>query len=167
MPGDLNERLGREDIFRPTIGNECLQQDSDDNGVRNVNFTTSKNVVVKITTFLLPNIIKYTLTSLEGNTYNQIDHVLNRRWHSSRVMFFFFQGTWLWCWSLSGDWKIREILAVSKKATQNFKVDRFKAPPDRREIFAAVATATISPKFRVDFGKEIRVVIHTKATVSW
>jgi hypothetical protein len=45
--------------------------------------------------------------------------------------------------------------------------DRIKAPPDRREIFAAVATATISPKFRVDCGKEIRVVIHTNATVSW
>jgi len=74
MPGDLNERLGREDIFRPTIGNECLQQDSDDNGVRNVNFTTSKNVVVKITTFLLPNIIKYTLTSLEGNTIRLITY---------------------------------------------------------------------------------------------
>jgi hypothetical protein len=44
---------------------------------------------------------------------------------------------------------------------------RVKAPPDRREIFAAVATATISPKFRVDCGKEIRVVIHTNATVSW
>jgi hypothetical protein len=42
-----------------------------------------------------------------------------------------------------------------------------KAPPDRREIFAAVATATISPKFRVDCCKEIRVVIHTNATVSW
>jgi len=43
----------------------------------------------------------------------------------------------------------------------------FKASPDRREIFSAVATATISPKFRVDSGKEIRVVIHTSATVSW
>jgi hypothetical protein len=42
-----------------------------------------------------------------------------------------------------------------------------KAPPDRREIFAAVATATISPKFRVNCGKEIRVVIHTNAKDSW
>ena len=44
---------------------------------------------------------------------------------------------------------------------------KVKAHPNRREIFAAVATATISPKFRVDCGKEIRVVIHTNATVSW
>ena len=40
-------------------------------------------------------------------------------------------------------------------------------PRDRREIFAAVATTTISPKFRVDCGKEIRVVIHTSASVLW
>jgi len=79
MPGDFNERLGKEDIFRPTIENECLHQDINDNGVRNVNFATSKNVVVKITTFLLPNFVKYTLTSLEGKTHNQIDHVLDRR----------------------------------------------------------------------------------------
>jgi len=61
--------LGREDIFRPTIGNECLHQDNNDNGVRNVNFATSKNVVLRITTFLHPNIIKHTLTSLEGKTH--------------------------------------------------------------------------------------------------
>ena len=42
-----------------------------------------------------------------------------------------------------------------------------KALPDRREIFAAVATTTISPKFRVDCGKEIRVVNHTSASVLW
>jgi len=43
----------------------------------------------------------------------------------------------------------------------------FKAPPNRREIFVAVETTTISPKFRVDCGKEIRVVIHTNASVLW
>ena len=40
-------------------------------------------------------------------------------------------------------------------------------PPDRRQIFPAVVTTTISPKFRVDCGKEIRVVIHTSASVLW
>ena len=42
-----------------------------------------------------------------------------------------------------------------------------KTPPDRREIFAVVATTTISPNFHVDCGKEIRVVIHTNASVFW
>jgi len=32
----------RENIFKPTNGNEGLHQDSNDNGVRIVNFTTSK-----------------------------------------------------------------------------------------------------------------------------
>ena len=35
--GDFNAKLGREDIFKPTIGNEILHQDSNDNGVRIVN----------------------------------------------------------------------------------------------------------------------------------
>jgi len=39
---DFNAKLGREDIFKPTTGNENLHQTSDDNGVRTVNFTTSK-----------------------------------------------------------------------------------------------------------------------------
>jgi hypothetical protein len=40
--GDFNAKLGREDIFKPTIGNESLHQFSNDNGVRTVNFATSK-----------------------------------------------------------------------------------------------------------------------------
>ena len=34
---DFNEKLGREDIFKPTIGNESLHQDSKDNSVRLAN----------------------------------------------------------------------------------------------------------------------------------
>ena len=45
--GDFNTKVGRENIFKPTVGNESLHQDSNDNGVRIVNFTTSKNLVVK------------------------------------------------------------------------------------------------------------------------
>jgi len=45
--GYFNEKVGRENIFKPTIGNESLHQDSNDNGVRIVNFATSKNLVVK------------------------------------------------------------------------------------------------------------------------
>ena len=40
--GDLNANLGREDIFKPTIGNECIHQDSSGNGVRIANFVTTK-----------------------------------------------------------------------------------------------------------------------------
>ena len=43
--GDFNAKVRRENIFKPTIGNESLYQDSNDNGVRIVNFATSKNLV--------------------------------------------------------------------------------------------------------------------------
>jgi len=45
-------------IFKQTIGNESLHQDSNDNGVRIVNFATSKNLVVKSKMFPHRNIHK-------------------------------------------------------------------------------------------------------------
>jgi hypothetical protein len=42
--GDFNAKIGKEDIFKPTIGNESLHATSNDNGVRVVNFATSKNL---------------------------------------------------------------------------------------------------------------------------
>jgi hypothetical protein len=47
--GDFNAKVGREDIFTPTIGNERLHEIINDNGVRLVTFVTSKNVRVKST----------------------------------------------------------------------------------------------------------------------
>jgi hypothetical protein len=49
--GDFNAKVGREGIFKPTIGNESSHEISNDNGVRVVNFVTSKNLVVKSTVF--------------------------------------------------------------------------------------------------------------------
>jgi len=50
--GDFKEKVGRDNSFKLTIGNESLHEDSNDNGVRTVNFTTSKNLVVRSTMFL-------------------------------------------------------------------------------------------------------------------
>jgi hypothetical protein len=74
--GDLNAKVGRKDIFKPTIGNESLHEISNDNGVRVVNFATSKNLIVKSTMFPYCNIHKHTWTSPDGNTHNLIDHIL-------------------------------------------------------------------------------------------
>ena len=41
-----------ENIFKPTIGQESFHQDSNDNGVRLVNFAKSKNLVTLIGTFI-------------------------------------------------------------------------------------------------------------------
>ena len=37
---DFNAKVGRENIFKPTIGNKCLHHHSNDNGVRILNFAT-------------------------------------------------------------------------------------------------------------------------------
>jgi hypothetical protein len=77
---DFDAKVGREDIFKPTIGNESLHETSNGNEVRVVNFATSKNLVVKITMFPHHKIHKHTWTSPDGKKHNQIDHVLvNRR----------------------------------------------------------------------------------------
>jgi hypothetical protein len=40
--GDFNAKVGKEDIFKPIIGNGSSHEISNDNGVRVVNFATSK-----------------------------------------------------------------------------------------------------------------------------
>jgi hypothetical protein len=81
---DFNAKAGREDIFKPTVGNESSHEITNDNGVRVVNFATCKNLVVKSNMFLHRSIVKYTWASPYGKTHKQIDHVLiDRRRHSS------------------------------------------------------------------------------------
>jgi hypothetical protein len=67
--GDFNAKVRREDIFKPTIGNESLHEISNGNGVRLVNFATSKNLRVKSTMFSHRNIHGYTWTSPYGKTH--------------------------------------------------------------------------------------------------
>jgi hypothetical protein len=66
--GDFNGKVGREDIFKPVIGNESLHGASNDNGVIVINFATSKNLIVKGTTFPHCDIHKHTWTSPDGVT---------------------------------------------------------------------------------------------------
>jgi hypothetical protein len=74
LSGDFNAILGREDIFTPKIGNESLNEISNDNGV--VNFATSKNLIVRSTKFPQHNSHKCTWMSPDGKTHNQIDQIL-------------------------------------------------------------------------------------------
>jgi hypothetical protein len=124
--GDFNAKLGREDNFKPTIGNESLHEDSNDNGVRVLKFATSKNLVVKSTMFPHRNIPKYTWTSSEGKTHNQIDYVfIYRRWHSSILDVRSYRGA-----DCDSDHnlvvaKVRERLAVIKQVAHKFDAERF------------------------------------------
>jgi len=49
--GDFSAKVGRENIFKPTIDNESMHHNCNDNGVTIVNFATSKSLVVKNTMF--------------------------------------------------------------------------------------------------------------------
>jgi hypothetical protein len=40
--GDFNAKVGKEGIFKPTIGNESLRETHNHKGVTVVSFTTSK-----------------------------------------------------------------------------------------------------------------------------
>jgi hypothetical protein len=82
--GDFNTEVETENIFKLTIGYESLHYESNENGVRIINFATSNNPFLKSMMFLHRNIHKYTLTYPDGKTHNQTDHILlDRRWHSS------------------------------------------------------------------------------------
>ena len=73
---DFNAKLWREDIVKPTNGNDNLHHNNNDKGVRIVNFATVKNLAVKSTMFPHQNIHKYSWISPEGKTHNQTDHIL-------------------------------------------------------------------------------------------
>jgi hypothetical protein len=80
--GDFSAKVGREDIFKLTIESDSLHEINNNNGVRLANFATSKIFRVKSMMFPHRNIHKYTLTSPDGKTHNQIDHILvDRRRH--------------------------------------------------------------------------------------
>jgi len=86
-----------------------------------VTFATPKNLVVKSTMFPRRNIHKYTWTSPDGKTHNQIDHILiDRRRHSSILDVRSFGGTDCDTDHYLVVAKLRERLAVRKQAAQKF-----------------------------------------------
>jgi hypothetical protein len=56
--GDFNAKVGRGDVFKPTIGNESLHEISHDNGVRVVNFAHQENLLSKVRCFHIVTFIK-------------------------------------------------------------------------------------------------------------
>jgi hypothetical protein len=124
--GDFNAKVGREDIFKLTIGNESLHEISNDNGVRLVTFAKSKNFRVKSSMFPHRNIHKYTWTSPNGKTHNQIDHSLvDRRRHSNVLDVQSFKAADCNSNHYLVVVKVRERLAVNKQRSQRFHMERF------------------------------------------
>jgi hypothetical protein len=123
---DFNAKVGREDIFKPTIGNGSLHETSNDSGVRVVNFATPKNLVVKSTMFPHRKIHKYTWTSPDGKTRYQIDHVLvDRRRQSNLLDVRSFRGADCDMDHYLVAAKLRERLSVIERVAQKFDMQRF------------------------------------------
>ena len=88
-------------------------------------YTTSKILVVKSTMFLQRNILKYTWTSLDRKTHNQIDHILIDRRCSSILDVRGFRRADCDTDHYLVVAKVWERLAVSKQAAQKFEGERF------------------------------------------
>jgi hypothetical protein len=78
----FNAEVSKEDILKISAEDEILHEISNDNGIRVVNFATSKCLIVNITVFPHRNVHKITSTSPDEKTHNDIDHnLIDRRRH--------------------------------------------------------------------------------------
>jgi hypothetical protein len=124
--GDFSGKERREDIFKQIIGNESLHEAGNHHGVRVVKFLTSKNLIVKSTTFPHLNIHKHTWTLPDDVTHNQIHHVLiKKRRHSNISEVRSFRRA-----DCDSDHylvvaKLRERISVSKRTKQKFDLEIF------------------------------------------
>jgi hypothetical protein len=124
--GDFNAKRGKDDIFKPTIGNESLHEISNYNGVRLVNSATFKNLRVKSTRFPHHNINKYTWISPDGKTHNQIDRILeDRRKHYNILDVRSYRAADCDTDHYQVVEKVRERLAVKNQRSHRFHMKRF------------------------------------------
>ncbi|XP_022200144.2 craniofacial development protein 2-like [Nilaparvata lugens] len=87
LMGDMNAKIGREEIYKQQAGSHSLHNESNLNGIRLINFAASKGMVISSTSFPRKNIHKETWVSPDMATYyNQIDHVMIDGRHRSNVM---------------------------------------------------------------------------------
>ncbi|XP_050079536.1 uncharacterized protein LOC126567354 [Anopheles maculipalpis] len=83
--GDLNAQVGREEAYKPTIGSFSSHQLTNDNGLRLINFASSKHMSIRSTFFQDAPRFTYAWRS-PLQTYSQIDHVLIDGRHFSNII---------------------------------------------------------------------------------
>jgi hypothetical protein len=84
--GDTNAKVGKEQIYRSVIGKHSLRKRSNDNGMRLINFDSSRNMVVGSIMFEHKDVHKRTWKSPDGNVFNKINHILIDARHCSDLM---------------------------------------------------------------------------------
>ncbi|XP_058447671.1 craniofacial development protein 2-like [Malaya genurostris] len=83
--GDFNAQVGQEVEFRPVVGRFSAHQQTNENGLRLIDFATSKNMAIKSTFFQHRLLHRYTWRS-PVQTETQIDHVLIDGRHFSDII---------------------------------------------------------------------------------
>jgi len=71
----MNAQVGKDNTYKAMIGKHGLNDRSNDNRIRLINFEISKNMVISSTRFPRKNIHKETWLSPGGRFSSQIDHV--------------------------------------------------------------------------------------------
>jgi hypothetical protein len=84
--GDLNAKVGKEDIYRPTIGKCSGHAKYNDNGIRLINFASSRSMVIDSTMFDHKDVHKMIWKFPDESTFNQIDYFIIDARHLSNLM---------------------------------------------------------------------------------
>jgi len=74
--GDLNAKIGKEDIYQDVAGKHTLHEISNRNGEWVCEYAIANNMKKISTYYQHKRIHKGTWMSPDGNTLNQIDHVI-------------------------------------------------------------------------------------------
>jgi hypothetical protein len=74
--GDMNAKIGKEQIYRKYTGRYSAHEETNGNENRIINLAASRNMVLGSTRFERKNIYKYTWESPDREAQNQIDHIL-------------------------------------------------------------------------------------------
>jgi hypothetical protein len=83
--GDLNAKVGREQIYQGLIGRHSMHLNTNNNGQRLLEFAAAKNMMVSSICFPHKEINKQTWRSLDGKTKNQIDQILLDKRNASSI----------------------------------------------------------------------------------
>jgi len=83
--GDFNAKVGKEESNYPYAGRNGLHEGCNENGYKLVQFAAATDMIIGGTIFTHTNIHKLTWRSPDGDTMNQIDHILIQKKHSSNL----------------------------------------------------------------------------------